>query len=183
MLLHVVLAACPLGLILWKDFALLTPHRTIMTLRFITAMAVCVLLVLTLGPFQGLEARVGMSDKAAHCAAFYILTLLVFAVAPNRRRADIALLVLGLGVLIELAQGVLGRSLSMTDLLADAVGVAAATAPAWVERLRYLGRRHPYLSFAAAKDMDRRRRVRHGADLGPRHVAKEPRALAEDGWR
>jgi VanZ family protein len=153
-------------------------------LRAVAIVAVGGLLVLTVGPFQGLESRFGLSDTAAHLAAFYIITLLAFAVAPRSRRTDLALATLGLGVLIELAQGVVGRSLSLTDLLADAVGVGAATAPAWVEQLRHLARRHPFLSFPEALAADRRlggvRRKERPAPVGPRRP--DP-AASEDGWR
>lgn len=163
---------------------MLTPHRTILILRAIAVAVVGTLLVLTLGPFQGLESRFGLSDTAAHLTAFYIITLLAFAVAPRQRRTDLALATLGLGVLIELAQGVVGRSLSLTDLLADAVGVGAATAPAWVEQLRHLARRHPYLSFADARAADRRRGGSRGKERPATAGSREPNPTAsEGGWR
>lgn len=163
---------------------MLTPHRTILILRAVAVAVVCALLVLTLGPFQGLESQFGLSDTAAHVMAFYIVTLLAFAVAPRQRRTDLALATLGLGVLIELAQGVLGRSLSLTDLLADAVGVGAATAPAWVEQLRHLARRHPYLSFADALAADRRRGASQRKERPATVGSQEPNPAApEDGWR
>lgn len=135
-----------------------TPHRTVLALRVLTASAVGVLVILTVGPFQGLEARLGLSDKAAHVVAFYIVTLLAFAIAPRFRRMELALMVFGLGVLIELAQGLVGRSLSLSDVVANSAGIVAAAAPAWIERLRFLARRSPYLSFKDAIGPDRRRR-------------------------
>ena len=162
---------------------MLTPQRTILLLRLVTGLAVCGLLATTLGPFQGHEQRLGLSDKAAHVSAFYLISLLLFAVAPQRRRSDLALVMLGLGVAIELAQGLLGRSLSLADLLADGVGVAAAIAPAWVERLRYLARRHPYLPFAAALDADRRRPSSRSSTLKGGATVEAGVSEESEGWR
>ena len=163
---------------------MITPHRTILLLRAVTTIAVLCLLIVTIGPFQGAEGQVGLSDKGAHVIAFYIVTLLVFAVAPQWRRTDLALMTLGLGVLIEVAQGLTGRSVSLLDFLADGVGVAAAMAPAWIESLRYNARRHPYLSFLdiAAKDRRDNRRRRNPTGSSSRTSALNA-PVSKDGWR
>lgn len=140
---------------------MVTPRRIILLLRALTFAAVCVLLVLTIGPFQGLEARLGLSDKVAHIAAFYIVTLLALAIAPRFRRMEIGLMVFGLGVIIELGQGLVGRSLSLGDVVANTTGIVAAALPASIERLRYLARQHPDLSFRDAAGPDRRGRPGH----------------------
>jgi hypothetical protein len=61
------------------------------------------LIALMLGPFQGLEQRVGMTD-----------------VLPA------AGLALALGIAVELLQAQLGRSASLSDLAADLVGIVLA---------------------------------------------------------
>lgn len=163
---------------------MITPHRAVLILRAITVCTILGLLVFTLGPFQGVESRAGLSDKSAHAIAFYVLTLMVFAVAPQWRRNDLALMTLGLGLLIELAQGLTGRSVSLMDFLADAVGVVAATAPGWIERIRYDARRHPYLSFSEISDRDRRKKGgRRQSPSSTGRTAANDRPIPKDGWR
>ena len=137
---------------------MVTPHRAVIAMRIVTAIAVAGLLIVTLGPFQGAESRAGLSDKAAHVIAFYCITLLAFSTAPRTRRTDLAIAILGLGVLIELIQGATGRSLSVGDLAADGLGVVAALAPTWVEGFRQQARRRPYLPLGQIAKIDRRRR-------------------------
>lgn len=163
---------------------MITPHRAILLLRVVTVVAILGLLVFTLGPFQGVEARAGLSDKSAHVLAFYVISLLIFSVAPQWRRNDLALVTLVLGLFIELAQGLTGRSVSLLDLAADAVGVAAATLPGWIERLRYDARRHPYLSFSEISAKDRRQKGGRRRFASPAVMAgKSDRPLPKDGWR
>lgn len=161
---------------------MLTPHRTLQLLRAATIAAVVGLLILTLGPFEGLEARFGLDDRMAHAIAFYSLSLLVFAIAPRTRRTDLALGVLALGLVIELAQGGVGRNFSLVDLLADAAGVVAATAPALVERFRDAARRRPYLTFSAIRAMDRRRRSSGGGKVSARGRGSADTPAGE-AWR
>ena len=136
---------------------LFTPHRAVTVLRVLTLIVIILLLVFTLGPFQGAESKAGLNDKSAHVIAFYFVALLAFTIAPRTRRTDLALMALALGVLIEVVQGATGRSLSLTDLLSDAAGIAAAMVPTWVERLRHDARRNPFLPFADIVALDRRR--------------------------
>ena len=112
---------------------------------------------LVLGPFQGLESRVGLSDAAAHAIAFYGLSLTLFLIAPSRRRTDLIVVALGIGVSIELLQLLVGRSADLRDLLADAAGIAAAASPVWIEQIRRQIRRHPFLTISEAIRKDRRR--------------------------
>lgn len=126
--------------------------------RIATVLAAGALTVLMLGPFQGLEARLGFTDLQAHALAFFALTLLTFLVAPRWRRSDLALAVLSFGVLVELAQGLTGRSMSVADLTADALGVAAALAPGVIEQFRRAVRLRPDQPVFSAGPTDRRRR-------------------------
>jgi VanZ family protein len=112
--------------------------------------------VLMLGPFQGLEHVFGLGDKPAHAIAFFCMTNGLFAVAPGFRRGDIALSVLLVGVLSEVLQALTGRSMSVTDLMADTVGIVVALIPGWIERLRYLARVFPDTGFAEIRALDRR---------------------------
>ncbi|MBN9318548.1 MAG: hypothetical protein J0I28_02515 [Caulobacterales bacterium] len=118
-----------------------------------------------LGPFQGLEESFGLSDKAAHALAFYATTLGLFLAAPRMRRMDLALGVLGFGLVMEGLQGVAGRDISLWDFAADAAGVAAAVAPGMVERLRHHVRTNPYMTFAEIGARDRRRGRRKPATV------------------
>lgn len=114
-----------------------TPRRLTLILRLSGLAASIGLSILLLGPFQGAETALGLTDKEAHAIGFFGLTLGLFALAPNRRRTDLALVAIFIGVVVELLQGLTGRSLSLADLGWDAIGVAAATLPGLIERLRF----------------------------------------------
>ena len=136
-----------------------------MAVRAFGVLAVLMVSGLTLGPFQGAEGAFGLSDKAAHMVAFYGLTILAFIVAPSRRRTDLAIIVLTFGLAIEIAQGLSGRSTSLSDFMADMLGVAFATLPGLVERLRHNARTNPYMTFANIARSDRRRHSARPADV------------------
>lgn len=126
--------------------------------RIATVLAAAALTGLMLGPFQGLEARLGFTDLQAHALAFFALTLLMFLVAPRWRRGDLAIAVLSFGVLVEMAQGLTGRSMSLADLAADALGVATALAPGLIEQFRRAVRMRPEQPVFSTGPTDRRRR-------------------------
>jgi VanZ family protein len=94
------------------------------------------LCVLVFGPFQGMEAQFGLSDKQAHVLGFFALTTLLLTALPRFRRLDVAILCLVFGALIEVVQGFTGRSASLGDWLADALGVSLAIIPMYVQTLR-----------------------------------------------
>jgi hypothetical protein len=143
---------------------LLTPSAILAVLRILAVGCGLALAGLMLGPFQGLERLFGLSDFAAHAVAAFALCLGLFTVAPAWRRLDLALVVLGLGLLMELAQALTGRSLSLADFGADCLGVAAAVLPGKIEAFRQAVRTTPY---ADVFDLLRRdpRRARRAAVL------------------
>ncbi len=110
---------------------------SLLQIRLIVALGFALLTGLLLGPFQGLEAHLGLSDKTAHAAAFYVLSLGLFASLPRVRRTDLALWVFVFAAGTEVVQSFTGRSGSIEDLIADAAGIVIAVLPAMVERLRY----------------------------------------------
>ncbi|WP_426042664.1 hypothetical protein [Brevundimonas sp. TWP2-3-4b1] len=134
----------------------MTPRRLVSLLRITAGVCAVGLTGLLLGPFQGLEQAFHLTDKEAHALAFFGVTLGLFAIAPRFRRTDLALGALAFGVLIELAQGLTGRSVSLIDLMADGVGILAALAPGMVERLRHHVRTSPDVDFASIRARDRR---------------------------
>lgn len=113
--------------------------------RVAVALGFAALAVVLVGPFQGLEAKLGISDKTAHAAAFYVLSLGLFASLPRTRRTDLAFGVLGFAAATEIAQTFTGRAGSIEDFAADAAGIVIAVLPAMVERLRYQLSRAPEL--------------------------------------
>lgn len=135
----------------------LTPRQIIRLSRLGAAVSGLALAGLMLGPFQGLEAAFGLSDTAAHAIAFFAATTGLFLVAPKWRRGDIAMGAIAFGVIIELLQGLTGRSMSVTDVLADLLGVAVALIPGTIEHLRWMARAHPDLTLAEIAAQDRRR--------------------------
>ena len=134
----------------------LTPRRVVGILRVCAAVCGVGMAVLMLGPFQGLEEAFGLGDKPAHAIAFLCVATGLFAITPNWRRGDIALGVLMIGLLSELVQAMTGRSMSLTDLLADATGVGISLIPGTIERLRMLMRTAPDATFADIRAADRR---------------------------
>jgi VanZ family protein len=93
-------------------------------LRAGTTLGALALIALMLGPFQGLERRVGMTDVLAHAVGFAIITAAILLNLPRLGRLPAAGLSLALGGGIELLQAGLGRSASLPDLAADLVGIA-----------------------------------------------------------
>jgi VanZ family protein len=92
--------------------------------------------VLVFGPFSGAEERFGLSDKEGHILAFYGLASLSLLAMPRMRKWDVVLICLAIGGLIEVIQPFLGRSGSITDWLADVMGVFLAVVPMMFEAAR-----------------------------------------------
>lgn len=88
-----------------------------------------------------LVALVG--DKVAHLGAFGLMMLFCSAVVTSKRATTwCALVLIALGVLIELLQGLTGyRDFEVDDMLADAAGVLAAWAAVAVSA--YLDSKRP----------------------------------------
>ena len=96
--------------------------------------------VVLLGPFQGAERALMLSDKQAHGLAFFVFTFVSFVAAPRIRRGDLALTALALAASSEIAQAVVGCDGNAADFLADAIGIALAVAPSYVGVLRRAAR-------------------------------------------
>lgn len=95
-------------------------------MRLVAVAILAVLLTLMIGPFGGVEAATNVWDKAAHFIAFGLF-LWSFGVLFRRLpRLLAAALVIALGAAVEIVQGMVGRDASWGDLIADALGVAAA---------------------------------------------------------
>ncbi|GLK47376.1 hypothetical protein GCM10017620_03490 [Brevundimonas intermedia] len=99
--------------------------------------ALLILFVAMLGPFQGAEEGLGLTDKPAHAIGFFIITVCLTLIAPGLGVWRTALLALALGTGVEGVQALSGRSANLFDLMADGVGVAAVSAlRVWAERAR-----------------------------------------------
>lgn len=155
---------------------MLTPRHALFLLRLLAVAGTVGLVILLLGPYQGLELRFGMTDKPAHAIAAFFFTQALFMVAPGWRRLDLALIVLLLGALVEVAQGATGRSMSISDFAADGLGVSVALVPGLIEQLRRHVRTSPDVAFAEIRKGDRRqsrgRRVQTSS--GRRRSAPNP---------
>lgn len=106
------------------------------TARVLLAAGVLVCAVAMVGPFQGLERALVPWDKAAHFIAFYGLTALTVVAFPRRRRLDLTLWVILLGVATEFGQGLTGRDAEFADMAANALGALAVLGPMQLDRLR-----------------------------------------------
>jgi hypothetical protein len=136
---------------------MLTPNLVLKGLRLAAIVCGIAMVGLLLGPFQGLEKQFGLSDHAAHAIAAFAVCMGLFAVCPRWRRKDVALIVIGLGAAIEVVQGLTGRSMSLSDLLSDMVGVVIALIPGYIEQFRRLVQTSGYESFDSIRQRDRRR--------------------------
>ena len=90
------------------------------------AVAATILLVLCVLPTRDLPDT-GAGDHFEHTAAWFVLTITGYLLAPRRRLA-IPAFALAYGVLIEVLQGsvVTGRHGDVADFVADTLGVGLA---------------------------------------------------------
>jgi VanZ family protein len=105
------------------------PDRFPRNLRLgLYALATTILLVLCVLPTADLPDP-GTGDRFEHGAAWFVLTVTGYLLAPNRALA-IPAFALAYGVFIEVLQGLTptGRHADPLDFAADAVGVALAVA-------------------------------------------------------
>jgi VanZ family protein len=134
----------------------LTPHFLMRAFRAASVLAVVGGVVALTGPFRYSDLNLPFPDTVAHALLFYGLTLAAIGGLPRSRANEVAVFMLGMGLLSEAAQQILGRQMSLHDLAGDAAGVAAAYAPIALTRLRELARTHPHLTFAELRRIDPR---------------------------
>lgn len=106
---------------------MLLPHRLSRPVRLgLYALAAAILMVLCLLPSEDLPQS-GAGDRFEHTAAWFVLTLSGYGLAPNRRIA-IPVFALAYGLAIEWLQGVsgTGRHADPLDLVADVTGILLA---------------------------------------------------------
>jgi VanZ family protein len=135
---------------------MLTPNHVVIAARAVLAVGAVTAAILMLGPFQGMEAVIGLTDKSAHAIAFGGLTAVSFAAFPRMRRSDLARAALILGGATEVAQMFGGRSASLADWAADAVGILTVYGSSLIESARKMARDHGDLSFSAITAMGQR---------------------------
>lgn len=135
----------------------LTPHGLMIALRRLAALGALTAAVLLTGPIHSRDLHMPFPDTVAHGLMFYALTLLAFTALPKVRSAEVALGVLAVGALSELVQSLVGREMSLHDLVGDSIGIVAAYVPVAMQRLRELARTHPHMTFAEIQRNDRRR--------------------------
>lgn len=98
----------------------------VIVMRAAAVVVMVALLTLMIGPFQGIEAAAFVWDKAAHFIAFAVILWSLGVLFRRLPRLWVAVLAVSLGAAVEIVQGLVGRDASWGDLLADALGVAAA---------------------------------------------------------
>jgi len=134
----------------------LTPYSVMVGLRRLAVLGAVGATVSLTGPFRYGDLNLPFSDSVAHALLFYALTLMAFSAFPRARSAEVAVAVLMVGALSEVAQAVVGREMSLHDLVGDGVGIIIAYVPVTVQRLRELTRTHPHMTFAEIRAGDRR---------------------------
>ena len=103
------------------------------TIRWIALGGIALLIVLMVGPFQGAERGLGLTDKAAHAVAFGMITGAIFLNWLRASKVQVAGLALSIGIAVELVQALSGRDAELGDVLWDAVGIAVV-AGLWAGR-------------------------------------------------
>lgn len=101
------------------------PHRFPRPVRLgLYALAVTILFAICVAPSDKLPTS-GAGDRFEHAAAWFVLTITGYVLAPDRRLA-IPAFALAFGLVIEGIQAVAptGRHADPFDLVADVVGVA-----------------------------------------------------------
>ena len=119
---------------------MLLPHRLPRPARLaLFALAAATLAVLCTLPTDDLPDS-GTGDRFEHTAAWFVLTITGYVLAPDRRLA-IPAFALAYGLAVEVAQALspTGRHGDPADLAADALGVGLGVAAYLVARL--FGRR------------------------------------------
>lgn len=102
------------------------PHRFPRPIRLgLYAVAVAILFAICVAPSEKLPSS-GAGDRFEHAAAWFVLTVTGYALAPDRRLA-IPTFALAFGLVVEAIQAVAptGRHADPLDLVADVVGVGA----------------------------------------------------------
>jgi VanZ family protein len=92
--------------------------------RRATIVMVVGLLVLMLGPFQGIEEGSGVPDKLAHVCAFAVIAVSLLLNFPRLSRVSVAGVTLALAILVEVIQAAVGRDAELADVWAGGLGVA-----------------------------------------------------------
>ena len=152
----------------------LTPHKLMQALRLGAALLALATPIALAGPFRYHDLGLPFPDTVAHALLFYGLTLAAFAALPRSRAQEIALAMIGVGMVSELVQTLVGRQMSLKDLAGDTAGILLAYTPIAITRLRELARTHPHHSFADLRRMDRRRVRRAVPAPGSSEPVQEP---------
>jgi VanZ family protein len=164
---------------MWNDLTQAVTTRSIVILAragLITAgIAIFVAMV---GPFEHIENEIVPWDKAGHFMAFYVIAAVSLIAFPKVRRGDMALGIVAFAILTEVGQWFVGRDFELGDIAANVLGMVAALAPSYFERLRFYARRAPFHSFADINALDPRRREEAAAMDGIRNARRRARAEA-----
>lgn len=135
---------------------MLTPNHLLAGFRASALVGAACGTVLLLGPFHYDDLGLPFSDKVAHAILFYTATTAAFFALPRFRRFDLVLTVAALAAASELAQGLVGREMSATDLLGDCLGIVAAALPLYAAAFRQLTNQHPNMPLTDLRRQDRR---------------------------
>lgn len=127
---------------------------SVLAARLVLALGSTFVAIVLLGPFQGAEHALNLTDKQAHGLAFYIFTTVAFAAAPKVRWKELAMAALALAAASEIAQSLVGRDGSLGDVMADATGIVLATAPVAFMRIRRGARAQVQRRRRADRPMD-----------------------------
>lgn len=158
----------------------MTPSRALFGARLLLAVAAIVIAWTSLLPPDDLPSSFGLSDKVIHLIGYMVLGIL--AVLSGIRWPWALGSVIAFGLLLEVAQGILGyRSFEWADLGADALGAVAGV----VITDRIMGEVHRTRRREAQerKREQRRQRRENVRNPAPERAMNRERAAARRGER
>lgn len=137
---------------------MITPSHSLTLARLVLAVGAVAFAICTLWGASADPRLAFVQTQVAQVLFHYVATLLAFAALPKRRRNDLALLIAGYAVLVQLAGLIVGREFSLLNLVLAFFGVAGALAPSFIERFREAYRSHPFTPISDIRALDERRR-------------------------
>jgi len=134
-----------------------TPRHIVLLARGMLVIGILGAGVLILDPTNAFaqidEAGVGVLGATA----FYVLGATAFIANPHRRRRDVAVMLIVVALMLEVARALCGRPGRPLAATAEVVGVLALMAPGWVEQLRLAARTYAHVPFGSFSLREERR--------------------------
>jgi hypothetical protein len=136
---------------------LFTPRHIVLLARGLLVVGILGAGVLIFDPTNALAQVDEAGVSVLGATAFYVLGATAFIANPHRRRKDVAVMLIVVALMLEVARALCGRSGRPLAATAEVVGVLALMAPAWVEWLRLAARTYTHVPFGSFSLREERR--------------------------